>query len=160
MPTGDRLDADRDLDIAMAVAAETNRVIAAADVKAGLLLAAQGVVIAGSAAAIGGGASSLGALWFVAVAVLLSGASVVLLVIALWPRTAGSSRWLAFPVLRLDGAVRDRPAPSELANEAWVQAGTLAGIARRKYGWFRAALVAGVAGVLTFASWLVLAAFS
>lgn len=143
----------------MAVAAETNRVIAAADAKTGLLLAAQGVVLAGSAAGIGGGTSTAGALWIVAVAVLLSGASVVLLVVALWPRLAGSSPWLAFPALPLDGPTRDRPPPSELANEAWAQV-ALASIARRKYGWFRAALVAGAAGVLTFASWIVLAASS
>jgi hypothetical protein len=158
MTSGDRLHAERDLDIAMAAAAEINRVIAAADAKAGLLLAAQGVVLAGSAAGIDGGTSPFGALRIVAV--LLSGASVVLLVLALWPRTAGSSPWLSFPALHVDHAARDRPAQSELANEAWAQAGTLAGIARRKYGWFRAALVAGAAGVLTFASWIVLAASS
>jgi hypothetical protein len=155
MTSGARLDPERDLDIAMAVAAETNRVIAAADVKAGLLLAAQGVVLAGSAAGIVSGGSPGGLLRIVAV--LLSGGSVALLAAALWPRTTGSSPWLAFPALRVDGSARTRPAASELADEAWTQAATLAGITRRKYRWFRAALLAGVAAVLVFMTWIVLA---
>ncbi|WP_281689991.1 hypothetical protein [Pseudonocardia thermophila] len=153
MTSGDGLPAERDLDIALAVASEINRVIAAADAKAGLLLAAEGVVLAGSAAGGAGAGPPFG--YLRGAAVVLAAISVVLLVIALWPRTGGSSAWLAFPALNVGESPPDRPGLTQLADEAWAQAGTLAAIARRKYGWFRSALLVGAAGLLVFAGQLV-----
>jgi hypothetical protein len=84
---------------------------------------------------------------------------VLLLVASLWPRMHGSaSAWFAFPVLGEEGVPARRPDTAQLAEQAWAQAGALAEIARRKYRWFRAALVVAAAGLGVFTAWITLLA--
>ncbi len=160
MTTGAQLDPDRDLDVAMAVAAEVNRVIATADAKTGLVLAAQGVVLAGVASSMRSGPVPLMSLRIGAVVVLAVAVIVVLLLLAsLWPRTGDPEpRWFAFTALRHDndGTVPPRPDTERLATQAWMQTATLADIARRKFQWFRAALVVGTVELVGFVIWVAL----
>jgi hypothetical protein len=160
MTPGTRLDPDRDLDIALSTASEMNRVIAAADAKAGLVLAAQGVVLAGMASGLRADVPLPGLARATALlAVVLACSAVLLLVAALWPRTRGAgAAWFAFPSLNLGEIPPPRPDAAELAGQAWAQAGALAAIARRKYRWFRAALAGGTAGLLAFTAWIAIVA--
>lgn len=161
MDADPRPDPHRDLEIALFACAETNRVIAAADVKAGLVLAAQGVVLAGLVSGLGRGPLPPLARAGVLVVLVLAGCAVLLLLGALWPRLRSEvPSWLAFPGLRaVNGDILpDRPPYAVLAEQAWRQAGALAAIARSKYRWFRAAVATGAADVLLFATWLAIAA--
>lgn len=160
MTTGVHLDPDRDLDLALSTAAEMNRVIAGADAKAGLVLAAQGVALAGIASALRAGPPLPAVVELVAVGVIvLAGISVVLLVACLWPRTHGAgAAWFAFPALGLGAAPTPRPDAAEFAEQAWEQAGALAEIARRKYRWFRTALLSGAGALAAFTTWIALLA--
>jgi hypothetical protein len=160
MTTGVHLDPDRDLDLALTTAAEMNRMIAGADAKAGLVLAAQGVALAGIASALRAGPPLPAVVELVAVGVIvLAGISVILLVACVWPRTHGSgAAWFAFPALGLGAVSAPRPGAAELAEQAWAQAGVLAEIARRKYRWFRAALLSGAVGLAAFTTWIALLA--
>jgi hypothetical protein len=158
MTTRIGLEPERDLEIALLTAAETNRVIAGADAKAGLVLAAQGVVLAGIASAMRAGPQLPGFAQVLAVgATVLAGIAVLLLVGSLWPRMHGSaSAWFAVPVLGRESVPACRPDTTQLAEQAWAQAGALAEIARRKYRWFRAALVVASTGLVAFTAWIAL----
>lgn len=160
MTRGAQLDPDRDLDVALAAAAETSRVIAGADAKAGLVLAAQGVALAGTASAVRAGPPPSDVVQVLAVPVIVfAGVTVLLLVACLWPRMNGpASAWFAFPVLSLGETPSPRPDEADLAEQAWAQARALAQIAQRKYRWFRAALLSGAAGLATFTTWVALLA--
>lgn len=158
------LTADRELDVALGTAAEVNRVIAVADVKAGLVLAAHGVVLAGLASALRAGPELSMPIRVGAVVVLaVGGCAMVLLAAALWPRmTAPAPTWFAFPSLCVDanGHVPPRPPTAQLVDQAWAQVGALAAIARSKYLWFRAAAVAGLVELVGFAVWIAAVAVS
>lgn len=152
MNTEPALDSLQDLQIALDVGAETSRAIGAADVKAGLVLAMQGVVLTGFvAAAPRQPASDLSRL-VVMSGLALAGGAALLLLVALWPRLRPrwpSLSWIAFPGRPDDpDAQSDRPPTAVLAGQAWQQAGALAVIARRKYRWFRAAVLVAVADLL------------
>lgn len=145
---------DRDLDLAIATCTETNRLIAVADVKAGLVLAVQGALLAGLVTTSAGASPPVrsGALQ-----VLIGvGFAILLLLGAVWPRLpAPVAPWFAVSVLRVDAGVAApaRPAVADLAQEAWVQAGVLAALARRKYRWFRAGVVLTAIDLVGFTVW-------
>lgn len=133
---------------------ETNRLIAVADVKAGLVLAVQGALLAGLVSASAGAPPPVRS---GAVLVLVgAGLAVLLLLGAVWPRLpAPVAPWLAVPVRRVDAgvAVPARPPVADLAQEAWIQAGVLAALARRKYLWFRAGVVLAAIDLVGFTIW-------
>jgi hypothetical protein len=150
-----------DLDVALRTAAEVNRVVAAADIKAGLVLTAQGVLMGGLSTALRQEAA-LPVFVLSVAALVASGISVLLLLAAIWPRlgtmTVGSG-WFGLPSLEIgDRAMPARPAPEALADLAWKQVAELASIARRKFRWFRAAVLVGAVGVGLFVVSPVLAA--
>lgn len=142
----------------MGVGAEVSRVIGAADTKAGLLLAAHGVVLASTVSAV----RAPGSLPWTAPGIVAVGAAllaVLFLLATLWPRLPGAgSGWFAFTTLRTHSPddVRGRPALPELADRAWSQAVTLAGIAHHKLRWFRAALLVSAVEFGMFALWVTL----
>lgn len=115
-----------------------NRVIAAADPKTGLVLAAQGVVLAGTASSLRSGLALSTAARVGAVAVVVvAGVAVLLLGVALWPRWRSSAPVrFALPGLQIgeDGTVHARPPLPQLAEQAWLQADALATIAWRYCG--------------------------
>jgi hypothetical protein len=149
-----------DLDVALRTAAEVNRVVAAADIKSGLVLTAQGVLLGGLSTALRQEAA-LPVFVLSVAALVASGISVLLLLAALWPRLgAVGSGWFGLPALEIgdDGAMPARPAPDALADLAWKQVAELASIARRKFRWFRTAVLVGAVGVGLFVVCPVLAA--
>jgi len=139
-----------DLALALAAATETNRVIGAADVKAGLLLAAQGLIVSAATPALTGPVAPAlrsGA----ATGVVLAAVSVAAVLVVLWPRlTSTTPSWFAFPgFAHPDEPLPARPSTDELADQAWKQVGALATIARRKTWWLRSATAVGGVALLT-----------
>ncbi|WP_278263548.1 hypothetical protein [Nocardia sp. AG03] len=142
-----------DLNTALRTISEFNRVILAADTKAGLLLTANGFALTGLVTVGRTGMSATSG----AVAIVLSTSLIVCmgyLGVTLRPdlRGAGAGNWFCFLTFPEEGSNRP-PAPA-LADHAWRQAGALAEIARRKYRRFAVALRWSAVSVVVFVVWL------
>ncbi|ANY08723.1 hypothetical protein [Pseudonocardia sp. HH130630-07] len=145
---------DRDREFAAATTAETNRIIAAVDAKAGFLLAAQGIVLAGLAVTRhgSGGPSRLAG----GVLLVLVAATVALLLATLWPRSGPTPLpWFTYPGLR--PAAHDTAGRTELraaVEAAWARSRTVAHIVRRKIRFLRAALVSAALEIAVYLMWI------
>ncbi|WP_336081111.1 hypothetical protein [Nocardia sp. SSK8] len=141
-----------DLNTALRTISEFNRVILAADTKAGLLLTANGFALTGLVTV---GRSNM-SVASGAVAIVLSTSLIVCmgyLGVTLRPdlRGAGAGNWFCF--LTFPGESSRRPPAPALADHAWRQAGALAEIARRKYRRFAVALRWSAVSVVVFVVW-------
>ena len=152
-----RAPGEQDLDHALAMSAEMNKLIVAADIKAGLVLAALGVVLAGMTSSLRAAPPQPTAPKLIAVLVLIvASVGVLLLGVTLWPRLKPyGSTWLALPGLHLDPdqTVAARPPVKAMADQGWAQAAALAAIARQKYRWFRAAVLVALVDLALFVTW-------
>lgn len=142
-----------DLNTALRTVSEFNRIILAADTKAGLLLTANGFALTGLVT-VGRTAVSTAS---GAVAIALSTSLIVCmgyLAATLRPdlRGAGAGNWFCFLTFPEESSKRP-PAPA-LADHAWRQAGALAEIAKRKYRRFTVALRWSAVSVVMFVVWL------
>lgn len=151
------LRSDEDLDLSLRMITELNRMIVAADTKAGLLLTAVGFALSGlfTAVRIGGSRQPID---LVALLVVIPvGACVGYLSATVRPTLGGgaASNWFSFPAFPAlpGGQLPARPGAAELAEQAWRQAAMLAMIARRKHRAFTLALRWGTGSVLAFLAW-------
>ncbi|WP_330254548.1 hypothetical protein OG874_08390 [Nocardia sp. NBC_00565] len=154
-----RLSPVDDLNTALRTVAEFNRVILAADTKAGLLLTANGFALTGLVTTNRTSMST-------ALVVMAIGLAVSLIVCmgylaaTLRPRlgSAGPGNWFCFPSFPTD--VSGRPKAPTLADQAWQQAGTLAEIAQHKYRRFGVALRWTAISLVVFLAWFTAALLS
>ncbi|MCU1647303.1 MAG: hypothetical protein JWN03_7578 [Nocardia sp.] len=154
-----RLSPVDDLNTALRTVAEFNRVILAADTKAGLLLTANGFALTGLVTTARTSMST-------ALVVMAIGLAVSLLVCmgylaaTLRPRlsSAGPGNWFCFPSFPAD--VSDRPTAPTLADQAWQQTGALAEIAQHKYRRFGVALRWTAISLVVFLAWFTVALLS
>ncbi len=141
-----------DLNTALRTISEFNRVILAADTKAGLLLTANGFALTGLVTT---ARTSMN----IALVVMAIGLAVSLIVCmgylaaTLRPRLdgAGAGNWFSFPTFPVE--VIRRPMTPALADQAWSQAGALAEIARHKYHRFGVALRWTAISLIVFLAW-------
>jgi hypothetical protein len=158
-----------EFDVAMRVIADFGQSIQNADAKSGMLGALLGLLIAGVTTelqAVRATVSAPAPVSQLAIG-LLSAFTVSLVAAGLClgltqlPRISAPHRLrrLAFPALsRQTGDTLGRPTATELRDEAWCQAETLARIARLKFRYVRVGLVWTGLCALAFVSWLALAA--
>lgn len=145
-----------DLNTALRTISEFNRVILAADTKAGLLLTANGFAVTGLVTTT---RSSMN----IALVVTAIGLAVSLIVCmgylgaTLRPRlgSAGAGNWFCFPTFPSEADVR--PTTPVLADQAWWQASALAEIARHKYHRFGVALRWTAISLVVFLAWFTVA---
>ncbi len=141
-----------DLNTALRTVAEFNRVILAADTKTGLLLTANGFALTGLVTVTRRPMSTV----LVMLAIGLAMSLIVCmgyLAATLRPRlgSACPGNWFCFPSFPIDVACR--PTAPTLADQAWLQAGTLAEIARHKYRRFGVALRWTAISLVVFLAW-------
>lgn len=141
-----------DLNTALRTISEFNRVILAADTKAGLLLTANGFALTGLVTT----ARTSMSIVLVVMAIGLAVSLIVCmgyLAATLRPRLggAGAGNWFCFPTFPVE--VRARPMTPVLADQAWWQAGALAEIAQHKYHRFGVALRWTAVSLVVFLVW-------
>jgi hypothetical protein len=157
-----------EFDVAMRVVADFGQSIQHADAKSGMLGALLGLLIAGVTTELTAVRATVrapaplshlatGLLTSFAVSLLAAG---LCLGLTQLPRISAPhrARRLAFPALgRGTGDALGRPSATELRDEAWGQAETLARIARLKFRYLRIGLIWTGLCALAFVSWLALA---
>ncbi|MGW2661495.1 Pycsar system effector family protein [Nocardia tengchongensis] len=148
----DRLGPSEDLTTGLQTVSEINRVIAAVDVKVGLLLTANGIELTGLIAASHTQTTGLAC---VATAIPAMSLLVCMLYLAftLRPnlRGAGAGNWFSFPSFPTE--IDQRPGVATLADQAWREAATLAEVARGKYRRFQVALRCSAVSLIAFVVW-------
>ncbi|MQY17194.1 hypothetical protein [Nocardia macrotermitis] len=154
-----RLAAAEDLSTALRTVSEINRVIAAADVKVGLLLTANGFALTGLVATARTHTTVLTCAIGVVLAVSLL-VCMAYLAATLRPdlRGAGAGNWFSFPTFPTE--TDRRPDVAVLADQAWREAAVLAEVARGKYRRFVVALRWSAVSSVVFVGWFVVSSVS
>ncbi|MFE6923770.1 hypothetical protein ACFVAV_22285 [Nocardia sp. NPDC057663] len=145
-----------DLNTALRTISEFNRVILAADTKAGLLLTANGFALTGLVTTARTSMNTVLVVMAIGLAVSLI-VCMGYLAATLRPRLGGSGtgNWFCFPSFPVEAD--DRPRTPVLADQAWWQAGALAEIAQHKYHRFAVALRWTAISLVLFLAWFTVA---